>query len=65
VSRPVTFFGKNGGDDETRTRDLSRDSSQYVSIFNDLGELGWHLSHCKYVTDKVIVYHVSSRILVA
>jgi hypothetical protein len=36
-----------GGDDETRTRDLCRDSSQDISIFNDLEEHGRHLSHCK------------------
>jgi len=49
-------LGKNGGDDETRTRDLCRDSSLDISIFNDLEEHGRHLSHCKYAQDEVIVY---------
>jgi hypothetical protein len=26
------FFGKNGGDDETRTRDLCRDSARFFGI---------------------------------
>jgi len=33
---------RNGGDDETRTRDLCRDSSEYISVFNDLEEHGRH-----------------------
>jgi hypothetical protein len=37
---PPNSFGKNGGDDETRTRDLCRDRS----TFNDIEE---HGRHCK------------------
>jgi hypothetical protein len=35
-------FQKNGGDDETRTRDLCRDSERFISICNDLQEHGRH-----------------------
>ena len=38
------MFGKNGGDDETRTRDLCRDSQRDTSTFNDMEE---HGRHCK------------------
>jgi hypothetical protein len=64
ITKRPQLAEKNGGDDETRTRDLCRDSPQYMSIFNDLEEHGRHLSHCKYIQDKVIVYravyHASS-----
>jgi hypothetical protein len=33
---------KNGGDDETRTRDLCRDSERFISTGNDLQEHGRH-----------------------
>src|SRR5216684_6547123 len=34
--------GKYGGDDETRTRDLCRDSERFISTCNDLQEHGRH-----------------------
>ncbi len=36
------LFTKNGGDDETRTRDLCRDSERFISTYNDLQEHGRH-----------------------
>ena len=60
------MFGKNGGDDETRTRDLCRDSERFISTYNDLQEHGRHpkslqdsLSH-RYCVPRALnsSYHV-------
>jgi hypothetical protein len=34
--KPAKSFGKNGGDDETRTRDLCRDRVATTSTYNNL-----------------------------
>jgi len=54
------MFGKNGGDDETRTRDLCRDSERFISTCKDLQEHGRHpkslqvrLRHCYCVPRRV------------
>jgi hypothetical protein len=41
---PEHVLEKNGGDDETRTRDLWRDNYRVTSTFNDIEE---HGRHCK------------------
>ena len=47
---------KNGGDDETRTRDLCRDSERLTSIFSDFESTDGTASHWKYAVGKAIVY---------
>jgi hypothetical protein len=48
---------RNGGDDETRTRGLCRDSERLTSIFNDFENADGIASQHKYVLSKDIVYH--------
>ena len=54
---PAKVLKINGGDDETRTRDLCRDSEKFNSIFNDLENADGTTSHWKYWIGKIIVYH--------
>jgi len=50
------FFGENGGDDETRTRDLSVTVSGLQVLSTTWKSTDGTASHWKYVVDKVIVY---------
>jgi len=53
IANSLQVFEKNGGDDETRTRDLCRDSERFISTCKHLQEHGRHpkslqgsLRHC-------------------
>jgi hypothetical protein len=39
VSRPVNSLQRNGGDDETRTGDLCRDSAVGLDSYNDFADM--------------------------
>ena len=56
----LNCFGKNGGDDETRTRDLCRDSETLTNTYKNIQGTDGILRPCRTAKMNLIVYHVAA-----